>query len=157
LDNQNSKPSIVPPALPVNFEQMAGTSKSDFARAILELMKSATIDGIQSDSPTPYDLSALQQSVQNLEGDVDKLKLRTPRRITVPASGNALIVVPFQDVGTDDYQVDAAWVTPNAPLSGTKWSIVAGSKKSNQVSLRVHGIDADTYTLEVTITPMIGI
>lgn len=156
MDNQNSRPSIVPPSVPADANSRAGTSKSDLIEYIFELLRGATITGIQSDQPTPYDLAALTNQVTAHEVEIDKIKDRTPRRVIVSGVNDGPQIVTFQDVGTTNYQVDASWVTPNVNFGAIQWSIIDGSKLSSQVTLRIDG-SAGAYMLEVTITPMDGI
>lgn len=118
------------------------------------MLRGATITGIQSEQPTPYDLAAIQKQVEKHESSITKLEDRTPRRVTVAGVNNGLVIVPFQDVGTTNYQVDVAFIWPSgSSFPEINWAVVAGSKQTNQVSLRCDG-SVGTFTLEVTITPL---
>lgn len=156
MDNQNARPTLQPPNVPADFESSAGTSRTDFATALLELLKESTIEGVNPENPTSFDFSALQAQVTALEADMQNIKARTPRRVIMSGVTNGLVVVPFQDVGTANYQVDLAFVTPNVNFPAINWAIINGSKKSDQVQLRIDG-DAGSYSMEITITPMDGI
>jgi hypothetical protein len=153
MDNANSQPQIQTPTVPVDFEAKAGTSKSDFARAIMQLLQGAKIIGITPDAPSPYDLAALTSSVQILEEKVANID-RPIRRISMQGVNNGVIIVPFQDIGTENYAVSLAYVI----ASGTnpdpiQWCIVQNSKKTDQVTLRLDGKSSD-YPVEITIIGM---
>jgi tRNA uridine 5-carbamoylmethylation protein Kti12 len=152
-DNTNSKPILVPPSLPQDFEKMAGSSKTDFANALLYILRQSTIDGIQPSQPSDYDISALTKQVEVQQADLDKIKARTPRRKTIAAVNASTVIVEFDDVGTDVYEVTGTWLGENVNFATVNWSVVTGSKQSNQVTIRFDG-NASPYALEVTITPM---
>lgn len=155
MDNQYSQPAIQRPALPPDFEAKAGTSKSDLANAILDMIAQAKITGIVPSEPSPYDLAALTSQVDNLQKEVDK-GIRKVRRVTMQGVNNGLVVVPFQDIGTNNYEVELAYLTPNVNFDPIQWSIIEDSKKSNQVELRLDG-RSGAFSIEVTITAMDGI
>lgn len=153
MDNANSQPQIQTPTVPVDFEAKAGTSKSDFARAILQLLNGAKIIGITPDAPSPYDLAALTSSVEDLQEQMDMAN-RPIRRVIMQGVNNGVIIVPFLDIGTSNYQVAVAYVIP----AGTnpdpiQWCIVKDSKLPTQVTLRLDGKSSD-YPVEITITGM---
>jgi hypothetical protein len=153
MDNANSQPQIQTPTVPVDFEAKAGTSKSDFARAILQLLSGAKIIGITPDAPSPYDLAALTASVEDLQQEMDKVN-RPIRRITMQGVNNGQIIVPFQDIGTKNYSVSVAYVTPSGTnFDPIQWSIVENSKQTSQVTIRCDGRSA-TFPIEVTIVGM---
>lgn len=157
MDNQNSQPALVTPAVPPDFDIASGSSRGDFARALFALLDTAKITGIISEEPTPFDIGVLAGQIQTIQAAVDKLVARTPRRVTMVGIANGILIVPFPDVGTTDYQVDVAFVSPNTDLpDALMWSIIKNSKSSNQVSLRING-NAAAMDIEVTITPMAGI
>ena len=156
MDNANSQPAIVTPEIPTDFESKAGTSKTELAAAILALVRTSKITGIQPDQPSPYDLAALTSQVEGHETRIVKLESRKIRRVSLNGVNNGLVVVPFQDIGTTDYKVDLAYVTPNVNFDPIQWSIIEGSKLSNQVQLRLDG-RSGTFQIEVTIESMAGI
>lgn len=150
MEQQTSQPALTLPAIPTNFDTLAGTSKADFAAALFEILKGAVISGIISSSPTPYDLAAIVSDITQLKLDVAAVS-KPIRRITVSGVNNGEITVPFQDVGTTNYQVDVAFVwTAGGAFPAIQWAIVGGSKLSSQVKIRCDGTAA-TFDLEVTI------
>lgn len=154
MDNITSQPALVPPTVPADFDAAAGNSKSDLTRAIFALLASSKITGIQASEPNPFDLGTLAGQVASLQAAVDKIVARTPRRVVMAGIVNGIVIVPFPDIGTTDYQVDVAFVSPNTDLPDSlMWSIIKNSKSSNQVSLRING-NAAAMDLEITITPM---
>lgn len=156
-ENPSSQPTLLLPVIPADFETKCGTSKTDFAKAIFQLLASASVTGITPTGGTPYDLARIQSQLEALQTTVDKTVARTPRRVIMNGVINGIIVVPFQSLPSTNYQVDVAFSTPNETLpDALQWSIVAGTKTVNQVTLRING-NAGTYGLEVTITPMDGI
>jgi hypothetical protein len=82
MNNVLSEPSLVLPEIPTNFESMAGTSRTDFLRAIFDLLEGTKITGITVES-SPYDLEALTAQVQQLQADVDAIKLRQVRKMSL--------------------------------------------------------------------------
>lgn len=150
MENQTSQPALVLPAVPPNFDSIAGTSKSDFANALFEVLKGAIISGIVSSTPIPYDLAALTTDVAQLKLDVAALNKKV-RYVTVSGVNNGEVTVPFQDIGTTNYDVDVAFVwTSGGAFPAIQWAIVGGSKLSFQVKIRCDGTAA-TFDLEVTI------
>jgi hypothetical protein len=156
MDNEFSAPSLVLPAVPSDFEKKCGTSKTDFVNAVFELLESAKIAGLEPSEPLPYDLAALSAQVETNTAAIAKLNLRTIRRQILAGVNNGLVVVPFQDIGTVNYSVGLAYVTPNINFDPIQWSIVANSKQTNQVQLRLDG-RSGTFQIEVTIISMDGI
>jgi hypothetical protein len=156
MHNQNARPAIVPPVVPSNIETLVGTSKSDFVKAILDLVAQSTITGINQENPDSFDISSIQQTLEEQGEDIAALNARTPRRIIQDGVSNGIVVVPFPDIGTINYQVSLAYVTPNVNFDPIQWSIVENEKKTNQVMLRLDG-RSGTFEIEVTITPMDGI
>lgn len=151
MENQTSQPTLVLPAIPPNFDSIAGTSKSDYAAALFELLKGAIVTGIVSSSPIPYDLAALTTDVAQLKIDVAALNKKI-RRITVSGVSNGEVTIPFQDIGTTNYDVDVAFVwTSGGPFPDSlNWAIVGGSKQTFQVKIRCDG-NAATFDLDVVI------
>lgn len=157
MDNVNSQPAIIPPTVPGDFESKAGASKSDLARALFELLAGAKIAGIVLSEPSPFDLSSLAAQVETLQAAVDEILQRKIRRVVVAGIANGILIVPFQDIGSVNYQVDVAFVSPNTDLPDSlMWSIIEGSKATSQVALRING-NATSMDIEVTITVMDGI
>jgi hypothetical protein len=150
MENQVSQPTLELPNIPDDFETTAGTSRRDFAQALFDLLESARILGITQASPTPYDLAAIVSDIETLEAGLAAVsKIR--RVITVSGVNNGEVTVPFQSVGTDDYQVDVAFVwTSGGAFPAIQWAIVGGSKTATQVKIRCDGTAA-TFDLEVTI------
>jgi len=154
MDNSTSQPAYVPPAVPPDTEIAAGTSRTDFTRFLLTLISTGKITGIVNSEPTPFDLGTLAGQVQTLQAAVDKVLARTPRFITMAGIANGILIVPFLDIGTTDYSVQASFVSPNTDLPDSlMYSIIQDSKSSNQVSLRING-NASHMNIEVVITPM---
>lgn len=154
MDNLASQPSIVPPTVPADFEAKAGNSRVDFAKALFALLAGAKISGIIAAEPSPYDLAAISSQLAQIQIAADKIIARTPRRIVLAGIANGVLTVPFQDIGTVNYQVDVAFVSPNSDLPDSlMWAIIKDSKQTAQVNIRVNG-NAAAMDIEVTITPM---
>lgn len=152
MENQTSQPALELPAIPSDFEARAGTSRTDFVSALFDLLASARITGIVSSTPTPYDLAAIVNDIAEIQAAITA-GIKTIRRITVGGVNNGEVTVPFQDIGTTNYQVDVAfvWTSGGAFPSGLNWAVVGGSKTATQVKIRCDGAAA-TFDLEVTIT-----
>lgn len=149
MDNLFSKPTLELPEVPPDFEKAAGITKTDFLRAVFALLGGTTIKGINIDEPTPYDLAALSATVESILSDFDRLDVEI-RRAVLDGVNNGAVIVPFQDIGTNNYQVDVAFLTPNINFDPIQWSIVDGSKTTSQVTLRLDG-RVGPFKIEVTI------
>lgn len=155
MDNKNSAPSLQLPKVPSDFEAKAGESKTDFVNAIFALLAGSQIIGVNAAEPSPYDLASIQSQVQANTTAIQKLN-RPIRRVTLAGVNNGLVVVPFQDIGTTNYEVDVAYLTPNVNFDPIQWSIIKNSKQGNQVQLRLDG-RSGAFEIEVTISSMEGI
>ncbi len=155
MDNLFSRPTIKIPAVPSDAESKAGTSKSDLIRFIFKLLKGSTVEGITPSEPTPHDLGAIVTNVQQLRADYDKLLAAKVRHQILDAVSNGQMVVAFQDIGTTNYQVSVAYVTPNIDWQPISWGIIADSKKTNQVGIRLDG-HSGKFQIEVTIRELKG-
>ena len=155
MDNSNSQPSIVLPVIPADFESAAGTSKTDFLKAAFALIAASEITGIQSNEPSPYDIGVLAGYIKTILADLDEIKKRRVRRVFMAGISNGVVIAPFPDIGTTDYQVDVAFVTVDTDLPNSlMWAIIKDSKSSNQVSLRING-NAAQMDLEITINSFV--
>lgn len=155
MDNQTSAPTLELPVIPSDFEKKCGSSKTDFLKAAFELLSGAKITGINQD-PQPYDLAAITSQMDTNTAAINDLQQRKVRRQILQGVNNGLVVVPFQDIGTLNYSVEVAYVTPNVNFDPIQWSIIEDSKKTNQVQLRLDG-RSGAFHIEVTITSMDGI
>ena len=142
-------PNLKLPNVPADFG-LTTSSKSEFATALFELLKSATIEGINETAPSPYDLTNLQNRVEVLEAT------KTPAMRSVLKDGvnDSTLTVAFADIGTDDYFVNVEAVTPDSGINTVTWSVVENSKKTNEVKIRVDGTGS-TYQFLVTIVEKI--
>ena len=155
-DNEFSQPSLVLPSIPPDFEAKCGSSKTDLIAAVFQLLAGSKIAGVNPVNPTPYDLASLSAQVQGNTDAINNLQLRKIRRAILAGANNGVVVVPFQSIGTTNYQVDLAYVTPNTNFDPIQWSIVENSKQDAQVTLRLDG-RSGAFDIEVTITSMEGI
>lgn len=151
MDNQFSQPTIQTPEVPDDFEAKAGSTRKDFAVALFDLLKSAIILGIIPTSPQSYDLVSLIQRVDALESQAPP-KMRAIAKVGVI---NATIDVAFPDIGTTNYSVNVEFLTPDTNINTVTWSVVDGSKATNQVRVRIDG-DASTYSIVVHILENLG-
>jgi len=120
MDNTSSAPTLVVPVVPSDFEAKCGTSKTDLVRAVLELLQGSKIAGITADAPSPYDLAAISSQLASVTADVASLNQRKIRRVIMQGVNNGLVVVPFQDIGTANYQVNGA--SSKTPSKPTKYN-----------------------------------
>lgn len=93
MDNITSLPKIVTPQIPSDFEAKAGTSKTDFAKVILQLIAGAKITGIIQEQPSPFDLGAMQSNISRLESEVQKFSGRKIRRVFLNGIANGILTV----------------------------------------------------------------
>lgn len=150
MDNSNSRPSLDLPTVPSDFESRAGSSRVDFAKALFELLKGATITNIVNDEPNPFDLGSVQAALTALTAEFNQNGTPKQRLITVQAVTNGLITIAFDDIGTTSYKVSAIFLTNGADINTVTWSLVDGSKATNQCQIWVDGTAA-AYKLEVHI------
>lgn len=140
MDNLFSQPRLQLPEIPADFENQAGSSRVDFARALFKLIAAAPVIGITQTNPTPYDLTALTQRVQAIEEDQDSIpKMRT---ILKDGVSNATLTVGFEDIGSTDYLVNVIPMTPDADINTVTWSLVEDSRKTNECKIRIDGTGA---------------
>lgn len=151
MDNLFSQPTLKLPAIPDDFEATAGATRLDFAKALFKLLASATIEGINPTSPQSFDVSNLIQRIQVLEAN------HPPKMRAILKAGvtDTTLVVGFADIGTSDYFVNVEFVTPDAGINTVTWSVVDGSKTSNEVKVRIDG-NASTYQIIITIVENLG-
>lgn len=142
-------PNLKLPTVPEDFASTT-SSKAAFAKELFDLLKSATIEGINETAPTPYDLTNLQNRVEVLEAT------KTPAMRSVLKDGvnTGLLTVAFADIGTDDYFVNVEAITPDGTINVVTWSVVENSKKTNEVKVRIQG-NGSTYQFLVTIVEKI--
>lgn len=150
MDNVNSQPALQLPIVPADFETRSGSSRVDFANALFELLKGALVTGIVQAQPSPYDIGAMQASITELQVRIEEVAAPKQRSIIMNGVNNGLVIVPFDDIGTTDYAVDLAFITPNVNINTVTWSIIDGSKQNAQVQLRIDG-SAATYKIHVNI------
>lgn len=156
MDNTNSAPLLELPTVPSDFEAKCGTTKTDLVKAIFQLLQGAKISGINSESPSPYDLAAITAQTESNSKAIATLEQRKIRRAILNGVSNGVVVVTFQDIGTENYEVELAYVTPNENFDPIQWSIIENTKTSQQVQLRLDG-RSGAFHIEVTITSMDGI
>lgn len=150
MDNVYSSVTIKPPVVPADFEGMAGTTKADLAAAILKLVAESIVAGINQEQPSSFDLNAINNRLNEIENELDIADIKS-RTIRMDAVTNATLTVPFEDMGTDNYTVDAAFIVPDATdINTVTWALIIDSKKSNQCKLRIDGTAA-AYEIEVRI------
>lgn len=149
MDNSRSQPSLKLPTIPKDAEKKAGATKTEFLTFLFALLKGATVEGIISTEPTPFDLAKITAQIDDLIA-ANEVAHGKVRHQVLDAVSNGPIVVTFPDIGTTLYSVDVAFVTPNEDYTKIQWAIVAESKKTNQVTLRIDG-QAGPFQLEVTI------
>lgn len=140
MDNVYSQPGLVLPDIPEDFENKAGSSRVDFARAMFELLKSATISGINQTSPNPYDLSSLITRVTAIEEAQEGI----PEMRTILKDGvnDATITVNFQAMPSADYLVNVIPITPDANINTVTWSLIDESRTVDQCKIRIDGTGA---------------
>lgn len=150
MDNAFSQAQLSLPPVPENFEAMAGSSKSDLVRAILNLLASAQITGINTDEPSSIDLGQLQNQIQSLQTQVTNNAVTI---IQVPMSGvpAGLVTVAFDSVQTNVYSVDVAFITTGT-TTAPAWSLISGSQQQNQCQIFIGG--SSTWSIVVTITTL---
>lgn len=140
MDNTFSQPGLVLPEIPSDFENKAGSSRVDFARALFDLLKSAQISGINQTSPNPYDLTSLTARVAAIETEQEDI----PEMRTILKDGvsNATLTVNFQAMPTADYLVNVIPITPDADINTVTWSLVDESRTVDQCKIRIDGTGA---------------
>jgi hypothetical protein len=150
MNNIESEPSLLLPEIPTNFEALAGTSRTDFAKAIFELLAGAKISGINVE-PSPYDLAALTAQVNQMQLDVNLLKARKVLKFSITVTSNNERVISFgQDLGTTNYTVTAVYTSPKgANIPTVTWSVV--DKQSTYVTIRQDGTANATMGMDVVI------
>lgn len=147
-DNEFSQPSLIPPSIPPSFEADAGTSKTDFALAIFELLKKSQITGITQSSPNPLDITQLATDLTALEARVttDEAGIKTYRKVFTSIVDGSFDVT-FPSLGGTNYEVSVIMNT-NVPEDAGIWSITA--KTDTSVRVRVKNVIANP-NLEITI------
>lgn len=140
MDNSFSQPGLVLPEIPSDFENEAGSSRVDFARALFDLLKSATISGINQTSPNPYDLTSLTARVTAIEENQEGI----PQMRTVLKDGvnDATLTVNFEAMPDADYLVNVIPVTPDANINTVTWSLVDESRTVDSCKIRIDGTGA---------------
>ncbi len=147
-DNEFSQPSLIPAELPPSFEKDAGTSKTDFANAILAHLRKSQIIGITQSNPNPLDITQIASDLTALEERVtaDEAGIKTYRKVFASISdGN--FDVTFPSLGGTNYEVSVILNT-SIPLNAGIWSIT--SKTDTSVRVRVTDT-IDNPDLEITI------
>lgn len=151
MNNDFSQVTIKVPTIPDDFEAKAGTSKTDLARAILDLIQNGSqLNGINLDTPQNFDLNQIQNQLDTLTTGVTAAKLQQ-RTVSLSGIDSGLLTIPFDDIGTTNYMVNAIVISTNTNINTVTWSLIAGSKTSSQCQIRIDG-DASPYTVEVQIT-----
>lgn len=154
MDNTNSQVRIQAPELPSNAEAMMGTSKTDFANYILELIGRSQITGINEQGAVSLEVSTLTKSVQTLQTSVNALEARKPQKISISGTNGTLVTVPLTEVLPSNlYDVAGVFSGGSGALPDIGWSVVAGSKTVSEFQVRFQG-DATAYTLDLTVTPI---
>lgn len=150
MTNVYSQVTAKVPEVPADFEARAGTTKSDLARAILQLVSQSEFNGINLDSPDNFDLNEINNRLTATEEGVTKAT-RAQRVVSMSGIANGLLTIPFDPMPTNNYQVDLIFVTPNTNINTVTWSLIENSKATNQCQVRIDG-NANPYKIEVTIT-----
>lgn len=154
MDNANSQVRIETPALPSNAEAQMGTSKTDFAQFILDLISRSQIKGINEQGAVSLEVSTLTKSVQTLEGKVSALEDRKPQKKSIAGTNGTLVTVPLETpLSSNLYDVSGVFSGGSGVLPDIGWSVVAGSKTTSEFQVRFQG-DATGYSLDLTITPI---
>lgn len=151
MDNAFSQARLDVPVVPSDFESKAGSSKRDFAVALLLLLKGASIIGINPSEENNFDLGELANRISALEKAQDATKIRQ-RVVTMTGIANGVLSFTFDDMQTTDYTVNLCFITPNTgPAAALTWSLVANSKTGTQCDIYIKG-DASAYQVELTVT-----
>lgn len=109
--------------------------------------------GINLEQPNNFDLAAIQNRLTTVENTANssKLKQRNVRISGIDGStAGAPLVIPFDDIGTTNYSVNAIFIVPTSLGINCTWALLDNSKQTNQVTLSIRG-NASTYFVELQI------
>lgn len=145
MDNPLSLPQLKLPTVPADFNGGVGV---DFAIALLKLLEGAQIVG--TEDAQPFDVATLQQSVEDLSNRFDA-SIRKMRKVTMSGVNDGQITVPFQDIGTTNYDINWNVIIPDAANPGTILIFpIAASFQTSQFKARVDGTGG-AYTIQFVI------
>jgi hypothetical protein len=151
MDNAFTQARLKVPKVPADFASKAGSSKSDLAQAIFDLLQGARILGINIDEPNNFDLGELTNRITALE-DGHKTNLIQQRVVSNTGVANGTLIFTFDDMQTTNYVVNVCFITPDTgPAAALTWSLVANSKTGTQCTIFIKG-DATAYQVELTVT-----
>lgn len=156
MDNPFSQAQLQLPTVPADFDSRCGSSRRDMAIALFELLRSAQITGVTVESPSNFDLTSLQRSVESLSAQVSQNSLPRQRVVNMAGATNNEIIVPFDDIGTTNYWVNVIVVSA-APgdINTVTWALIESSRQTNQCQIRIDGTGAG-YQLMIIITEIKG-
>ncbi|MCG3778245.1 MAG: hypothetical protein JW388_0958 [Nitrospira sp.] len=150
-----STPSLAVPSLPADFESRAGSSKTELARAILELLAGANIINYPTSAEDQFDLANFQQRLEDLEQNFeDAVKPIRRVRINGIATAETTTTFTFEDVGDTNFGVCVTIIdetTADIGASG-RWFVQSATRTSTSVQVTTIGY-AGTFDLEVLIIP----
>lgn len=148
MDNPESLPQIKFPDVPDDFNGGVGV---EFARELIRLLQGSQVI-ISVEQAQPIDVSQLQQDVEQLQDDMED-RSRKQRKITMAGVDNNEFVVPFETIGTVNYDVNATILIPtgNNPGADVGVYIIADTKQVSQFKARCDGL-LSTYTIEFVVT-----
>lgn len=147
MDNPLSLPQLKLPNVPSDFNGGVGI---EFARALFRLLEGAQVTGGSLDNAQPYDVSVLQQTVEDLTNRLDS-STRKMRKVNMSGVNDGFIVVPFPDIGTTNYAVSWNVLIPDLVNPGVVLVFpVDGSFTSSQFKARVDGAGG-AYVIQFVI------
>lgn len=147
MDNPLSLPQLKLPSVPDDFNGGVGV---EYARALFRLLEGSQVTGGSLDNAQPFDVSVLQQSVEDLGNSLDASK-RKMRKVTMNGVNDGFIVVPFPDIGTTNYDVSVNILIPDLANPGTVLVFpVADSFQTAQFKARVDGAGG-AYVIQFVI------
>jgi len=146
-----SNPSLSIPSLPSDFESRAGSSKTELARAILELLAGASIQNYPTSAEDQFDLANFQQRLEDLEQNFEDA-IKPIRRVRLNGIGNGTHIFSFEDVGDTNYGVATCFWKTGTGSDEITWFFDNAAKTSSEVTLVLEDLTG-TIDVEVLIIP----